>query len=275
MSIHVGIGGWTFEPWRGAFYPPKHPQKRELEYAGQHLTGIEINGTYYSSQKPETFAGWAAAVPDGFKFSVKASRFTTNRKVLADGAGSIEKFLTQGLTRLGDRLGPIHWQFMATKKFDRDDFAGFLDLLPEAQDGLKLRHAIEVRHESFRDPAFIDMLRQRNMAVVYADSDEFPCIEEQTADFTYARLQRSQEDVETGYTEAALEGWAKQAKDWAKGGRDVFLLHFGRQGPKPRRGAGADRKAEIDPPLREALGRGTAPEGRGGGVERAGKQPHL
>ena len=131
MTIHIGIGGWTYEPWRGTFYPPKHPQKRELDYAGQHLTAIEINGTYYGSQKPESFANWAAAVPDGFKFSVKASRFCTNRKQLADGAASVEKFLTQGLTRLGDRLGPILWQFMATKTFDRDDFARFLDLLPE------------------------------------------------------------------------------------------------------------------------------------------------
>jgi uncharacterized protein YecE (DUF72 family) len=179
--------------------PRRSRAKRELEYAGQHLTGIEINGTYYGSQKPETFANWAASVPDGFRFSVKASRFTTNRKILAEGAGSIEKFLTQGLTRLGDRLGPIHWQFMATKKFDRDDFAGFLDLLPDTQDGVPLRHAIEVRDESFRDPAFIDMVRERNMAIVYADSDEFPCIDEQTADFTYARLQRSEDDIETGY----------------------------------------------------------------------------
>ncbi len=129
MTIHIGVGGWTYEPWRGTFYPPKHPQKRELDYAGQHLTAIEINGTYYGSQKPESFANWAAAVPDGFKFGVKASRFCTNRKQLADGAASVEKFLTQGLTRLGDRLGPILWQFMATKTFDRDDFARFLDLL--------------------------------------------------------------------------------------------------------------------------------------------------
>lgn len=148
----------------------------------------------------------------------------TNRKILADRAGSIEKFLTQGLTHLGDRLGPIHWQFMATKKFDRNDFAGFLDLLPDTQDGLPLRHAIEVRHESFRDPAFIDRLRERNMAVVYADSDEFPCIDEQTADFTNARLQRSQEVVETGNDCKALDHWAKQARDWAKGDRDVFIF---------------------------------------------------
>ena len=201
------------------------------------MTGIEINGTYYGSQKPESFANWAESVPDGFKFSVKASRFATNRKVLAEGAGSIEKFLTQGLTRLGDRLGPILWQFMATKTFDRDDFAGFLDLLPETQGGLKLRHAIEVRHESFRDPAFVAMARERNMAIVYADSDEFPCIDEQTADFTYARLQRSQEDVETGYDGAALDKWATQARDWAKGDRDVFLFFIA--GAKVRNPAAA------------------------------------
>lgn len=237
MTIHIGIGGWTYEPWRGTFYPDKQPQKRELEYAGAHLTGIEINGTYYSSQKPETFANWAASVPNGFKFSVKASRFATNRRVLAEGAGSIEKFLTQGLTNLGDRLGPIHWQFMATKKFDRDDFAGFLDLLPATQDGVRLRHAIEVRHESFRDPAFIDLVRERNMAVVFADSDEFPCIDEQTADFTYARLQRSVEDVATGYDDTALDHWAARARDWAKGGRDVYLFFIA--GAKVRNPAAA------------------------------------
>lgn len=237
MSIHVGIGGWTFEPWRGTFYPPKHPQKRELEYAGQHLTGIEINGTYYGSQKPETFASWAVSAPDGFRFSVKASRFATNRKLLANGAASVEKFLTQGLTRLGDRLGPILWQFMATKAFDRDDFARFLDLLPEAQDGLPLRHALEVRHESFRDPAFVDLARERNMAIVFADSDQFPCIDEQTADFTYARLQRSREDVETGYDDAALDQWATRARGWAAGGRDVYLFFIA--GAKVRNPAAA------------------------------------
>ncbi|MGH6633534.1 MAG: DUF72 domain-containing protein, partial [Sphingopyxis sp.] len=189
------------------------------------------------SQKPETFANWAASVPDGFKFSVKASRFTTNRKILAEGAGSIEKFLTQGLTQLGDRLGPIHWQFMATKKFDRDDFAGFLDLLPDTQDGLPLRHAIEVRHESFRDPAFVEMVRERNMAIVFADSDEFPCIDELTADFTYARLQRSQDDVETGYDAKALDQRAKQARDWAKGDRDVYIFFI--SGAKVRNPAAA------------------------------------
>jgi uncharacterized protein YecE (DUF72 family) len=157
--------------------------------------------------------------------------------VLAEAGESVGRFLDQGLTALGPKLGPINWQFMATKKFDRDDFAGFLDLLPDSQDGLKLRHAIEVRDESFRDQAFIDMLRERNMAIVYADSDEFPCIDEQTADFTYARLQRSQEDVETGYDAKALDHWAKQTRDWAKGDRDVYLFFI--SGAKVRNPAAA------------------------------------
>ena len=146
-KIRVGIGGWNFEPWRGAFYPEKWPKTRELEYAAQRLTSIEINATYYGSQKPSTFANWAKAAPDGFKFAVKASRFATNRKILAEGADSVSRFLNQGISELGDRLGPLLWQFMATKKFDADDFAGFLALLPAAQDGIPLQHALEVRHD--------------------------------------------------------------------------------------------------------------------------------
>jgi len=237
MTIRVGIGGWTFEPWRGTLYPDGWPQKRELEYAGQHVTAIEINATYYGSQKPESFANWAKAVPDGFKFSVKASRFATNRKVLAEGAGSVEKFLTQGLAALGDRLGPILWQFMATKRFERDDFARFLDLLPATQDGLPLQHVLEVRHESFRDAAFIDLARSRNMAIAFADSDDFPCIDEVTADFSYARLQRAAEDVATGYDDAALDGWAARARAWSAGGRDAYIFFIA--GAKVRNPAAA------------------------------------
>lgn len=235
--IRVGIGGWSYEPWRGVFYPAGTAQKRELEYAGRHLTAIEINSTYYGSQKPESFANWAAAVPDGFKFSVKASRFATSRKVLAESKESVERFLNQGLTRLGDRLGPILWQFMATKKFDREDFARFLDLLPESQDGRPLRHALEVRHESFRDPAFIDLARSRNMAIVFADSEEFPEIDEATANFTYARLQRSVEHVDTGYDAAALDQWAAKSKAWASGGRETYVFFI--SGAKVRNPAAA------------------------------------
>ncbi len=237
MTIRIGIGGWSFEPWRGTFYPAGLPQKRELEFAGQHLTAIEINSTFYGRQKPESFANWAKAVPDGFQFSVKASRYAVNRKQLAEGAESIEKFLTQGFTELGDRLGPILWQFAATKAFDRYDFARFLDLLPETQDGVPLRHALEPRHESFRDPEFYALARARNMAIVFADSDVYPAIDEPTADFTYARLQRTQDDVPTGYDDTALDDWAAKAQSWAKRDRDAFIFFIA--GAKVRNPAAA------------------------------------
>ncbi|MBA3898034.1 MAG: DUF72 domain-containing protein [Sphingomonadaceae bacterium] len=223
-KIRVGIGGWTYEPWRGVFYPEGLAQKRELEYAAARLTAIEINGTYYGSQKPATFASWAKAAPPDFKFSVKASRFCTNRRVLAEGAESVERFLTQGITELGDTLGPILWQFMATKKFDAEDFAEFLKLLPEKQDGLPLQHALEVRDESFRDPAFYALAKKANAAIIFADSDTFPCIDEPTADFAYARLQRCREEIETGYGDTALDRWAETAQGWAKGGCDTYVF---------------------------------------------------
>jgi uncharacterized protein YecE (DUF72 family) len=224
MTIRVGIGGWTFEPWRGVFYPDKLPQKRELEYAAQHVTAIEINATFYGRQKRESYRKWADAVPGGFKFSLKASRYATNRKLLAEGGDSITMFLEQGFTELHDKLGPILWQFAATKAFDADDFASFLDLIPDIQDGVPLRHALEPRHESFRDPAFFALAKERNMAIVFADSDEYPCIDEPTADFAYTRLQRTQDDVATGYDNPALDGWATKARDWIGGGRDVYVF---------------------------------------------------
>lgn len=217
-DIRVGIGGWTFEPWRGAFYPDGLAQKRELEYASRAVTAIEVNGTYYGSQKPATFASWAAQVPDGFVFTLKASRYCTNRKVLAEAGESIDRFVSQGITELGDKLGPILWQFMGTKKLDLEDFGAFLKLLPEKQDGIALRHAIEPRHESFRDPAFIALARKANVAVVIADSTEHPQIADVTGDFVYARLQDAQDDIETGYDAAALDRWATVAKEWAAGG---------------------------------------------------------
>lgn len=235
-NIRVGIGGWDFDPWRGTFYPDGLARTKQLAYAADRLTAIEINATYYGSQKPQTFANWAKAVPDGFQFSVKASRYATNRKKLADGAESIERFLNQGITELGDRLGPILWQFMATKKFDADDFADFLKLLPEKQGGIRLRHALEVRHESFRDPAFFALAKAANAAIVFADSDEFPEIDVPTAGFTYARLQRSVEDCPTGYGEAALDAWAKRASDWAARG-DAFIYFI--SGAKVRNPAAA------------------------------------
>ena len=234
--IRVGIGGWTFEPWRGVFYPPTLSQKRELEFASRALSSIEINGTYYSTFKPDSWKRWHDETPDDFVFSVKASRFCTNRKVLADAGESIAKFMGQGLTELGPKLGPINWQFMATKKFDAADFGAFLALLPKELGGLKLRHAVEVRSPTFVAPAFIDLARQHGVAIVYAKDEDFPEIDEATADFTYARLMATSEDLDEGVTASDLSGYAKQAKAWAKRG-DVFAYFIA--GAKVRNPAAA------------------------------------
>ena len=215
--IRTGIGGWTFEPWRGTFFPPGTVQSKELEYASRQFPAIEVNGTYYSAFKPPTFAKWFAATPDDFVFTLKASRFCTNRKLLAESGESVGKFLGQGISELGEKLGPILWQFMPTKKFDPDDFGAFLKLLPNKLGALPLRHAVEVRHESFCTPAFIALLRKHNVAVVFADHDKYPAIADVTADFVYARLQTAKEEHENGYTDAELDRWAKVAKSWAEG----------------------------------------------------------
>ena len=216
-TIRVGIGGWTYEPWRGVFYPADLPKARELDYAVSHVTAIEINATYYGSQKPETFARWAKTAPPGFVFAVKASRFCTNRKVLSEAAESIARFCSQGIVELGVKLGPILWQFAPTKKFDADEFAAFLKLIPAAQDGVALRHALEVRHESFRDPRFVALAREAGAAIVFADHAEYPGIADVTADFVYARLQQAREEEPAGYDGAELDRWTGVAKGWAKG----------------------------------------------------------
>lgn len=221
-QIRIGIGGWTYEPWRGVFYPEGLSQKRELEYASRRLTSIEINGTYYSTFKPASWAKWHEETPDGFVFAVKGSRYCTNRKDLSGAGEAVARFVGQGLTELGDRLGPINWQFMATKKFDAADIEAFLRLLPREVGGLPLRHALEVRHESFKDERFYDLVRRHKVAIVFADDDKFPVIEEPTADFTYARLMRTREDVETGYTPAEIGQWAQRARSWAARG-DAFV----------------------------------------------------
>ncbi len=239
--IRCGIGGWTFAPWRGTFYPKGLRQADELKYAGDHLGAIEINGTYYSTQKPQSFANWHDAVPEGFKFAVKASRYCTNRKDSREAGESIAKFMGQGLTELGDKLGPLFWQFMPTKKFDAEEFVGFLKMLPEKLEGMPLRHALEVRHESFLCPEFIELAQKYNAAVVCTHSEKYPQISDQTADFSYARLMCSRENIETGYPDSELDAWAKTAKDWSNGklpedadpitspvplvtGRDVYMF---------------------------------------------------
>ena len=202
-TIRAGIGGWTFEPWRGVFYPKGLTQAKELAYAGEHLTAIEINATYYGSQKPESFRKWAGEVPNGFVFSVKGPRFATNRRVLAEASDSIKRFYGTGVLELGDRLGPVLWQFAPTKKFDEADFGAFLELLPDAIDGRKLQHVVEVRHDSFKTPAFIALLRKFGVAVVYADHHKYPAIADVTADFVYARLQKGEDTVPTAYAPKA------------------------------------------------------------------------
>jgi len=227
-KIYIGIGGWTFEPWEGTFYPDKLPAKRQLEYASSKLTSIEVNGTYYSSQKPETFQKWHDETPDGFVFSLKASRFSTNRKVLAEAGESIDRFFASGVSRLGAKLGPINWQFMATKKFDPPDFEAFLKLLPKSVDGLALRHVVEVRNDTFRTPEFTDLVRAHGVAAVISADGEFPQIADPTADFIYARILGTVEDEPLGYSPAALDKWAEAAKVWAAGGRPDGLDYVGK-----------------------------------------------
>lgn len=216
-TIRTGIGGWTFDAWDDSFYPGDLPKKRQLEYASRQLTAIEVNGTYYSSQKPATFAKWASEVPDGFVFSLKASRFCTNRKVLAEAGPSIDKFVNQGIAELGDHLGPILWQFMATKKFEPEDFEAFLELLPKTLEGRPLSHVVEPRHESFQVPEFIEMLRRHGVAAVCADHQDYPMFADPTADFIYARLQRGTDETETCYSPEALDQWADRLKTYASG----------------------------------------------------------
>jgi uncharacterized protein YecE (DUF72 family) len=215
--IFIGVGGWTYEPWRGDFYPDGLPQKRELEYMSRALTSIEINGTYYGSQKPESFIKWREETPDGFVFSLKGPRFATNRRVLAEAGESVERFLSSGVLELREKLGPINWQFMATKKFDAEDFAKFLTLLPKERDGRKIRHAVEVRHASFATPEFVALAREHGVAIIVAGDSEFPQIADVTADFVYARIMGTQEKPKTGYASKALDLWAERAQTWAAG----------------------------------------------------------
>jgi uncharacterized protein YecE (DUF72 family) len=230
-EIRVGIGGWTFEPWRGGvFFPVKHPKTRELEYASRAVTSIEINGTYYATQKPATFRKWHDETPDDFVFAVKANRFTTNRRVLAEAKSSIDIFINSGLAELKNKLGPILWQFAPTKKFDAADFEAFLGLLPKTVGGVKLRHALEVRHESFAVPAFATLARKHGAAIVYAHHETYPQIADVTADFVYARLQQSAAKVETGYTAAALKKWALAAREWSEGKSPKDLPMVGKPG---------------------------------------------
>ena len=225
--IRIGVGGWTYEPWRGAFYPEGLAQKRELEYAAGKLTAIEINGTYYGSQKPESFAKWHAETPDDFVFTLKGPRFTTNRRVLAEAGESIDRFFASGVLELKDKLGPINWQFMGTKKFDPTDFEAFLKRLPKSIEGRPIRHAVEVRHDSFRASDFVALAREHGVAVIIAADGEFPQIADITAPFVYARIMGTREGDFAGYTSAELDAWAARAKAWAAGEATADLAYAG------------------------------------------------
>jgi uncharacterized protein YecE (DUF72 family) len=216
--IRVGIGGWTFAPWRGEFYPKGLPHARELEHASRHLTSIEINGTFYRTQKPESFRKWADETPDDFVFSVKGPQFATNRRVLAEAGESVERFFASGVLELKSKLGPILWQFNPYKKFEAEDVAAFLALLPKEVEGRKIRHTVEARDKSFSVPEFVKLLGQHHVAPVLVDSDKHALIADATTDFLYLRLQRTEPELATGYTPDALDTWVKRAKAWAKGG---------------------------------------------------------
>jgi uncharacterized protein YecE (DUF72 family) len=217
-QIRIGIGGWTFAPWRGTFYPKGLPHAKELAYAAERLTSIEVNGTFYRTQSPQTYRKWAAEVPEGFVFSLKGSRFVTNRRVLKEAGDSIKRFLDSGPTELGSKLGPLLWQFAPFKKFDEADFGGFLELLPDKFNGHHIRHVVEVRHDSFLTSAFIALLRKFSMTVVFTDHETYPSIADVTGDFVYARLQQGQDTVPTAYPPKELDAWCRRLSEWAQGG---------------------------------------------------------
>jgi uncharacterized protein YecE (DUF72 family) len=260
--IRVGIGGWTYEPWRGLFFPEKLPKTKELFHASRRVTSIEVNGTFYSTFTPKTFRKWYDETPDDFIFSLKAPRFAVNRRVLGEAGPSIAKFLESGVGELKSKLGPILWQLPPFKKYVAEDIEAFLALLPKIFDGIALRHALEVRHESFKAEDFILQARKANVAVVIADKQKYPFIADLTSDFVYLRLQEANAKIKTGYSPADLEKWASLARLWEKGeepekfpllaplgkpriSRDVFIYFI--NGAKERAPAAAEAMIQILP----------------------------
>lgn len=237
--IRVGVGGWTYAPWRDNFFPKGLPQQEELGYASRQLTAIEVNGTYYRSFRPSAFASWRDQTPDDFVFSLKASRFATNRKELAGAREPIERFVGSGIAQLGAKLGPIVWQFMPTKRFEPDDFEAFLALLPPSVDGRPLRHVLDVRHDSFLSPDYLPLARRYGCTTVHTDAQQFPAIVDDRSDVAYIRLMRSQADCPTGYAVERLDDWAQGARAWTEREptREVFIYFI--NGAKERAPAAA------------------------------------
>lgn len=235
-SIRVGVGGWVYAPWRETFYPPGLPAARQLAFAASKLTAIEINATFYRTQTEATFRKWAAETPDGFVFTVKAHRYATSRTAPDAFGEAIDFFLRSGVLTLGEKLGAIDWQFAPFRRFEPGYFEAFLAALPPERAGVRLRHAIEVRHGSFLDPAFADLLRAHGCAMVYADDPDWPAPDWETADFAYARFQGSRAEEEAGYPPAELDAIARMVRGWART-RDVFAFFI--SGAKARDPAAA------------------------------------
>ncbi|WP_373988481.1 DUF72 domain-containing protein [Duganella sp. BuS-21] len=240
-QIRAGIGGWDFAPWRETFYPHEVPVKKQLEYASTQVTSIEINGTFYRTAKPEHYASWAARTPDDFVFSVKATRYATNRKVLAEAGESIERFIDSGLTELGDKLGPILWQLAATKHFDADDIAAFFKLLPAKLGTRKLQHVLDARHDSFLCDDYLKLARRHKVATVITDLPKFPNFTDITGEFVYARLMAARSEIETGYTKPALKQWAAQAQQWQQEAKSGKVYVYFINGAKERAPAAAQQ----------------------------------
>jgi len=234
-KIRAGMGGWSFEPWEGTFYPAGLPKKQQLTYAARQVPTIEVNGTYYRGQTPEIFAKWAADAPDGFVFAVKGNRFVTNRKLLAEAGPSLQRFWDTGIHELGDRLGPVVWQFAPFKKFEAEDFETFLKLLPESTRGMPLRHVLEVRHGSFAVPEFVALARRYRAAICYAHHHDYPEIADVTGDIVYARLQKGEDSIATAYAPEDLDRWAARARIWAEGGQPEDLPLADPANPPDRR----------------------------------------
>jgi len=237
--IHVGIGGWTYEPWRGTFYPPGLPHAKELHYASRQLTAIEVNGTFYSTFGPATFAKWRDQTPDGFIFSLKAHRFTTHRKLLATAGEGITRFIGSGLHELREKLGPIVWQLMPTAKFDAEQMAAFFALLPREVEGLPLRHVIDARHESFASDAYLELAYRHGISTVHTDDPEIPPIADPRMELVYLRLMRTASDCDTGYAPQEIAKWAQGCKAWIDGGASREVFAFFISGAKERAPAAA------------------------------------
>jgi uncharacterized protein YecE (DUF72 family) len=230
--IRVGIGGWNFAPWRSNFYPAGLVQRRELEYASRQLRTIEINGTYYGAQKAATYAKWAAETPADFIFSLKAPRYITEGKPLAEAGKGISNFVHGGLAEMGDRLGPILWQLPPSRPFDADDLAAFLQVLPRELNGRPLRHVLEVRHPGFQCERYVELARVHDVPTVFTDSPDYPSLADLTSDFTYARLMRSADGIPTGYAPDELDRWAARARSWSSGNDLGELPHVAAQQPQ-------------------------------------------